>query len=246
MDVKPNFQVIKKPWYRKTWGIVVIFLSLIVLLIVLIFTLQLANYTKQINLGNISTTDFSKTSQETNTSSTPTVGNDLATLTDPFIGNPDASVVIVEFGDFECPFCGQVFPTVREMQAEFSEQVLFVWRDLPLRDIHPNAQKAAEAGECAHEQGKFWPYHDKLFINQHFLAVSDLKSYAQQIGLEVKQFDLCLDSGKYTDEVNEDLQAALAAGAQGTPTFIINDQLVSGVIPRETFRQVILQLLAEN
>jgi len=243
MDVKPNFQITKKPWYRKTWGIFVIFLSIIGLLIILIFILQLADYTKQINLGSISTENFSKTSPGTNSSSAPIKHNELATLTDPYIGNPEARVVIIEFGDFECPFCLRAFPIVREIQAEFSDQVLFIWLDLPLRDIHPNAQKAAEAGECAHEQGKFWEYHDKLFINQDFLAVSDLKNYAQQIGLKSEQFNSCLDSGKYTQEVDEDLQVALEAGAEGTPTFFINGQLVTGIIPRDTFREVIEQLL---
>lgn len=246
MEIEPNLTNTNKPWYRKTWGILSLFGGSLIILVAVLFLVQVMTYTNQINLGNVDTEGFSKTDSFADVQVGLITREQLETRDDPMLGNPEAAVVIVEFGDFQCPFCKNAFPTVREMQTEFKDQVLFIWRDMPLRDIHPQAQKAAEAGECAHEQGKFWEYHDKLFINQTRLGIDDLKDYARQVGLNGTQFDLCLDSNKYAFEVEQDLQDAMQAGVQGTPTFFINGQLIAGVIPRDTFRQIIIQLLSDN
>ncbi len=110
-----------------------------------------------------------------------------------------------------------------------------MYRDFPLTSIHQYAQKAAEASECADDQGKFWEYHDLLFANQGALDVDSLKGYAKQLGLDTSTFNSCLDEGKQTAEVEKDSQDAQAAGASGTPAFFINGQLVSGAIPFEDY-----------
>lgn len=161
------------------------------------------------------------------------------TLKDPIIGPNDAKLTIVSFQDFECPYCGRVFPTYKRIQAQYKDQVKFVFRDLPLSSIHPNAQKAAEAAQCAHEQGKFDQYHDRLFLNQNRLSVTDLKNHAAAINLDTQRFDNCLDSGEYEEEVLSDAADALAAGASGTPTFFFNGNRVDGVITEEGFKQII-------
>jgi protein-disulfide isomerase len=164
---------------------------------------------------------------------------------DPQIGKREAKVRVVEFTDFECPYCQQVFSTVREIIAKYGEQIYFVYRDFPVSDIHPEAEKAAEASNCAQEQGKFWPMHDKLFINQNDLSLSSLKRYAQEIGLEIKAFNNCLNTGKYLKEVEQDYLDGQKLGVKGTPTFFINGYRISGVIPRDLFITLIEKGLSE-
>ncbi|MBI5037703.1 MAG: DsbA family protein [Candidatus Kerfeldbacteria bacterium] len=168
----------------------------------------------------------------------------LDTADDPVEGNPDATIVIVEFSDFQCPFCFQAFPIVRELINAYGQDVKFVYRDFPITDSHPQAQKAAEAGECAHVQGRFWEMHDKLFLNQNDLSVPSLKRYANEIGLDTELFNQCLDSNAYADEVEEDFVAGLAAGVTGTPTFFINGRPFTGSVTFDQFAEIIDQLKA--
>ena len=118
-----------------------------------------------------------------------------------------------------------------------------MYRHFPLTSIHPNAQKAAEASECAAEQGKFWEFHDKLFANQTALAITNLKTYAKDLGLNQTQFDSCLDSSKYAAKVNQQASEAQAAGVTGTPGTFVNDELVRGAYPVSAFTQIIDPLL---
>lgn len=164
---------------------------------------------------------------------------------DPSWGPKDASVVIVEFADFQCPFCARhAQQTLPGLKKAYGDKVRYIYRDFPISSIHPFAQKAAEAGQCAQDQGLFWEYHDLLFANQDALAVSDLKSYAKKVGADSAEFNSCLDSGKNQQEVLRDLQDGGAAGVTGTPGFLINGQLVTGAQPLEQFQKVIDQFLA--
>ena len=164
---------------------------------------------------------------------------------DPFIGNKNAPVTMIEFSDFQCPFCKRFRDqTFDQLKAQYIDtgKVKFVYRDFPLSSIHPNAQKAAEAAECADDQGKFWEYHDKIFEGQSVWAssgVSVFKQYAQELGLDSKKFNDCLDSGKYKNEVEKDLSDATKTGGQGTPYFLIGNQPVSGAQPFSAFQQAI-------
>lgn len=158
---------------------------------------------------------------------------------DPTLGPDTADVTIVMFEDFECPFCGKASPVIKAMREEFGDSVRFVYRDFPLTSIHPNAQKAAEAGQCAHAQGKFWEYHDLLFKNQTKLAVDDLKTYASTLGVNTIQFNTCLDTGEYADEVQQDFEDGVRAGVSGTPTFFFNGNPVKGVLTQNAFVQII-------
>ncbi len=165
----------------------------------------------------------------------------IATADDPSKGGIDAKIVIVEFSDFQCPYCFQSFPVVRELISAYGDQIKFIYRDFPLKN---NSQKAAEAGECAHEQGKFWEMHDKLFINQNDLSVLALKRYASELGLDESSFNECLDSGRYVTEVQEDLSDGLLAGVDGTPTFFINDYEFQGSVTVDAFKMIIDELIA--
>jgi protein-disulfide isomerase len=154
---------------------------------------------------------------------TPTPGPvDVSVDDDPALGPADAPVTIIEFGDFQCPGCG-IFNTqmLPQILSHYGDRVRFVFRDFPLTSIHQYALKAAEAADCANEQGAYWKYHDVLYDNQSALDDASLKEYAASLGLDTAVFDQCLDSDKYVSEIQKDYQDAIAAGAPGTPSFFV-------------------------
>lgn len=162
----------------------------------------------------------------------------------PSKGPADARITIVEFSDFQCPYCQRAAATVEAVLAKYPEDVRFVYRHLPLDRIHPNARGAAEAAACADEQGQFWAYHDKLFENNRALGKEDLLRYATDAGLDAARFQACFDERRFKDKVEADLQAARAVGISGTPAFVVNGILLSGAQPAEAFYKVIDQELA--
>ena len=158
---------------------------------------------------------------------------------DPFYGDAKAAVTIVEFSDFQCPYCLRAMPTLKQVQQKYGSRVRVVWKDFPLFRIHPEALKAAEAGRCAEEQGKFWPYHDRLFANQNALMVDDLKKHAQDLSLDTARFNMCLDASKYAARVKEGIDAGNALGVSSTPTLFINGRILPGAYPIEEISAVI-------
>ena len=166
---------------------------------------------------------------------------------DPMMGDANAPVTIVEFSDFECPFCGKFYSeTLRQLKNEYIDtgKVKLIYRDFPL-DFHQNAQKAAEAAECADDQEKFWEMHDVIFENQRSLSVSSLKQFAGQIGLDTGEFNSCLDSGKHSGEVQNDFREGASYGVSGTPSFFINGIQLVGAQPFSAFKQIIDSQLAK-
>ena len=158
---------------------------------------------------------------------------------DPALGDASAAVTLVEFSDFQCPFCARVMPTLKQVQQAYGDRVRIVWKDFPLTSIHPQAFKAAEAGQCAREQGKFWEYHDRLFANQQALEPELLKKYAADAGLDAAKFSACLDTAKYGDRVQEQMGVGTGLGVSSTPTVFINGRLVSGAQPYDVFTTII-------
>jgi len=179
---------------------------------------------------------------------------------DPVKGDPDAPVTIIEFSDFQCPFCSrfyqQTLPLIEKNYIE-TGKVKLVYRDLPLASIHPNAIPSHIAAECADEQGKFWEYHDALFENQsqwNRLGLDELKNvfkqYADDLELDAASYDACLDSSDIVDEINEDLSDARTLGATGTPTFFIGTEKdgfvkITGAQPYIVFQASIDELLSQ-
>ena len=154
-------------------------------------------------------------------------------------GPKDAPVTIVEFSDFQCPFCRNVVPTVKELMRQYPATVRWAFRDFPLASLHPKAPKAAEAARCAGEQGKFWEYHDLLFDSQAQATVEDFKRFADQLKLDPKGFASCLDSGRQKAAVQSDVEEGARLGITGTPTFFINGRMLVGAQPLESFRGII-------
>jgi protein-disulfide isomerase len=158
---------------------------------------------------------------------------------DPSLGPANAPVTLVEFSDFQCPFCQRVAPTLKELRSRYGDRIRIVWKDFPLTQIHPEAFDAAQAGLCAQEQGKFWDYHDRLFANQAALQRDALKKYAADTGMDAATFSACLDSNKYQARVQASLDAGSRLGIGSTPTTYINGRAVTGAQPLEAFTAII-------
>jgi predicted DsbA family dithiol-disulfide isomerase len=163
----------------------------------------------------------------------------------PSAGNPAAPVTVVEFSDFQCPFCQRFAPTLRQVARDYGDRVHVVYRQYPITTIHPDAFKAAEASLCANEQGKFWEMHDAMFAQQDRLQVRELKALAGRLGLDRERFDACLDAGRHVEQVQQDLAEGSRAGITGTPAVFVNGvELPGGAVPYETVRQAIDRELA--
>ena len=159
-------------------------------------------------------------------------------------GNPKAPVTIVEFSDFQCPFCTRVNGTLLELLVKYKDRINLAYLDFPLDPIHPRAHKAAEASRCALDQGKFWEYHDLLFIDASKLDDAGLAGHARTLGLDGKRFDSCLSEGKFKAAVDKDAAAGAQMGVEGTPGFFINGVFLNGAQPASAFEKIIDSELA--
>ncbi len=171
----------------------------------------------------------------------PNIRQDVKYDDAPVKGDKDAKITIIEFSDFQCPFCGrfyeQALPSIQKEYIDTGKAKL-AFKHLPL-SFHEYAMPAAEASECANEQGKFWEYHDKIFANQGLLNNDMLNTWAKDVGLDTDKFDKCMKEGKYKSKIQKDLSDASAYGASGTPTFFINGKILVGAQPFSAFKQVI-------
>lgn len=159
---------------------------------------------------------------------------------DPVLGAEDAPITIVEFGDFQCPFCTRhAQETEPRLRADYGDQIRFVYKDFPLSSIHADAFSAALSGQCAQEQGKFWEFYDLLFSGRLGLGREAYDSYAQELGLDITAFDQCLDEERYADQVQADYDLGVQLGVSSTPTFFINGVAVVGAQPYSLFAQII-------
>jgi protein-disulfide isomerase len=149
-------------------------------------------------------------------------------------GPADAPATLLEYGDYECPFCGAAYPIVKEVQSRLGDQLRFVFRNFPITTSHPHAELAAEAAEAADAQGKFWEMHDLLYENQQQLEEADLHRYAEQLGLDVDRFDDELTRHAHAERVREDFMSGVRSGVNGTPTFYVNGVRHDGDYQLET------------
>lgn len=241
-----------RPWYTRPWLMIGLFVLTIVIVLGAAFAFEVNTIRNELESG---TFDFSRLSEEY--ADDVTARDDAAALQtggvvtvseddDPYLGTDEALVVIVAFEDFECPFCAQGFPEIREIMAQYGDRVRFVFRDFPNIASHTQAQDAALAAECADDQDKFWEMHDKLYQNQPNFTESELKNYAREIGLSTTLFNQCFDAQTHLAEIQNDVQDGLAAGAVGTPTFFVNGVKVQGPISSENWKLIIDSMLPSS
>lgn len=237
---------IKKSTYNK------ILAAVVVLAIALSFTAGYVTGGSGKATANIAGSALAPTQPPAPQAQPPAGRTQVSLDDDPQIGDKNAKVAVIEFSDFQCPFCGRFFTqTLPQVKSEYVDtgKVRFVYRDFPLDTIHPQATPAAQAAECADEQGQFWEYHDKIFQNQASMNDASYKAWAAELGLNTQQFNQCYDSKKYSSEIQKDFQDGVTAGVSGTPTFYIGNtqkgyvQLV-GAQPYSVIKQAIDQELA--
>jgi protein-disulfide isomerase len=164
----------------------------------------------------------------------------------PTRGPENAPVTLVEFSDFQCPYCGRVQSVLQKIRETYKDQVKLVYKDFPLPQLHPQAPKAAEAARCAREQDKYWDYHDRLFQDAKDLTPDKLKRYAADLQLDTAAFDACLDSGKYAAAVRQDMAQGAELGVNSTPSFFVNGRFLSGAQPFSAFQALINEVLASK
>lgn len=169
----------------------------------------------------------------------------LATGDDPALGSPTAAVTIVEFGDFGCPYTRQESYVLRALATKFGSSIRYIYRDFPLEELHPGAERAAAAATCADNQGKFWEFHDALFTTDD-IGETRILEVADEIGLNVDQFVTCVNDESALDEMGEDLADGIDAGVTGTPTFFVNGEIIEGAVPYDLFVNVIEAFLAKK
>ncbi len=159
-------------------------------------------------------------------------------------GPSGAPITIIEISEFQCPYCSKAKETVDELMKIYPDEIRLVFKHLPL-DFHKNAQKAAEAFECAGEQGKYWEMYDKLFNSRENLEIANLKKYAKELNLQTSQFDSCLNSGKYDEKIKNDIKEMQEFGISGTPGFFVNKQFIGGAQPLEAFEEAVKKELSK-
>jgi len=152
-------------------------------------------------------------------------------------GNKEATLELVEYGDYECPHCGHAHPILKKIVKEFGPRLKFVFRNFPLSEMHPHAVSAAVAAEAAARQGKFWEMHDIIFEHQHHLEPGDLHMYAKKIGLDLQQFMNDIQDNAIIDHINDDIESGLRSGVNGTPSFYINGKKYEGDWEFEPFAE---------
>lgn len=160
-------------------------------------------------------------------------------------GNPDASVTLVEYGDYECPYCGMAYPVVQQVQEHFGEQLRFVFRNFPLAEVHPFAKDAAETAEFAADHDLFWEMHDLIFENQGSLNIPLLLELGKSLDLPVKELELAIRTQKYEPKIRKDFLSGLRSGVNGTPTFFINSQRHDGPFQYENLVSAIESVFAK-
>ncbi len=213
------------------------------------FLLSFSAYRNAVDGGTTKTAAVSNTNTADTTGATPSPTTPVDVKVDEkndwITGNKNAKVTLVEFSDFECPFCSQFEPTVTKVLADYKDKVRVVYKHYPLSSIHPQAQKAAEAAECAGDQKKFWEMHAKLFANQSTLSIANFKTWAKDLGLKESTFNSCLDENKKASKVAADQKYGDSLGVTGTPTSFVNGYAVQGAQSYDFVKSLIDQELAK-
>lgn len=242
---------VKKPWYKTAKGIILIIFLLLLLAVMIIFAVFFVFYIWQIRYGDVEklarefnsgkfTLAYQAASKEENVP-VEDIGKYVRAF-DPVFGAKNAKIIILFFVDFQCPFCREAYPGFKKVMEKYAPAVKFVFKNLPLAEIHADAMNVANAAACAAEQGKFWQYYDGLFAIERF-GEQDLSRLSQAVGLEPKMFGACYEGKKFQTRIDHDMVDAAALDVRGTPTYFVNGVKLEGVIDSATWDKVILEFL---
>lgn len=239
-----------KHWYHSGWKVALVGFLTLVVVSILGFGGLTFYYWREIRAGRgaeLTQKLYGEFSASGSNSSPALIKRgELETADDPFLGNANAEIVIVEFIDFKCPNCKAALPIMKQVLAKYGQKVKLIVRDFPAESLHPGANQMAELAGCAYNQGLFWPVHDWLFENQENLPESidaaDLKGVSDLTGLDYKKLSDCFNNHAMRTEVNRDYADAFKFGVNGTPTFFVNGEKVEGVVPLEAWEDFFSKL----
>ncbi|MFW0862590.1 MAG: DsbA family protein [Candidatus Komeilibacteria bacterium] len=217
---------IMKPWYKKWWGVLIIFLGIFLLASILSFSWAVYERVQELR-------------DEQFVSLRQDYLEGLAPGYSPRLGSENPVLTIVEFSDFQCPFCAESAPIMKQIMNEYGGLVQFVYRHMPVDSLHPDAWNASLASTCADEQNAFWTYHDKLFTEQDNLSKDNLFAIAENLGMNMDQFKKCFDSEKYASQVRRDMNDGAELEIEGTPTFFANGEMLSGVLRYDQWKIIL-------
>lgn len=235
-----------KPWRKRLSGRI-----LTIALIILIFIALYFAFTFFANLWHLSRGDIYNEDSRSWISVGQYQENQqgisaLLTEDDPALGSDEPLIYIVAYESFACPFCKDNQKDIQQVLDKYNGLVRFIFKDFPTESLHPNVFEAHLAAGCAQDQDKFWEYHDVLFANQEQHTKSDLKKYAENLGLNTAEFDACLDNEEHAQEIRQDFAQGVDLGVVGTPSYVINGQLVPGEIPFDIWEQILAYLIQQE
>lgn len=238
----PSYEPRPRPWYRRPWGrALLVATTLVILVLAMASAIVYQVWSDSTGEPQLVLTP---SAPATDVAAKSERRRQIEKLDRPLFGNEQARVVVVEFSDFQCPYCTQEFPVVRAMMNKYQDDILFIYRHFPIEGESSIA--IAQATMCAHEQGKFWAMHDRLFVNHDELIIDSptvVRQAALQSGVAMPSFDECLRNGTFAAAVNEDAIDGAALGVRGTPTFFVNGNIIEGVVSAEQWDTIITRAL---
>lgn len=239
-----------KVWYQrlwnKVWGKVLLVLLVLLIMYFVYFLVSTIINMYHVNKGDIYNEELNKWITQEEFVDNQKFVADLVTDDDPWLGAEEPLIYVVAYESFGCPYCQENQADLKKLLANFGNIVRFVTKDFPTEELHPNVFKAHLAAACAHEQGRYWEYHDILYQHQGNFSNAELKDYAQEIGLKINDFNDCLDNETHQQEIRQDYASGVQLGVQGTPSYIINSNLIPGVISYENWEGIIGFILQEG
>lgn len=232
-----------KPWYKRMWGkILLVFVSLIMFFFLYFgFKVIVGYYHAQ--KGEIFNPELNIWLSEDQYEANQKLAADIMTDDDPWLGAENPVINIVAFESFSCPFCKADQPNIKRVLEKFGSLIRFTTRDFPTEGIHPGVFEAHLAAACAGEQGTYWEYRDILFENQDKFDKKNLKLLAKNLGISISKFDQCLDDEKYASEIRQDRSEGYDLGVEGTPTYVVNGNVIPGSISYELWEEIIGYIL---
>ncbi|MCD4761212.1 DsbA family protein [bacterium] len=231
------------PWRKRWWGKTIIALLILFFLGVVYTGLRMINSIQHINKGEFYNVDLGIWVTEQQYKDAQIGLADLLTEDDPWRGSHEPLINVIAYESFGCPFCKDNQPDLNKMMDKFGAVVRFTTKDFPTESLHPNVFNAHLAAACANEQQKYWEYYDLLFTNQGNFQRAHLKSLAEDINLDIEQFNECLDKDEFGREIRQDYSSGVEIGVVGTPSYIINGHLIAGAIPYDLWEQIVSYIL---
>ncbi len=238
--ITPQYALKPRRWYKRWWGVMLLTILAFFLILAFAIAFETLDLMLQLRSGKLTYADL--TGEQTNQNGLSPL--ELTSGNQPYLGNPDAKITIVEFADFKCPYSQQAYPIMQRLINNNKDKIKFIFRDFPITS--EDSLLAAEAANCAFEQSNFafWAMHDRLFTDQNSITTEGVQKVSSDLGLDTARFGNCLNTKKYDGEISKDLSLGQKFGAKKTPTFFINGEKIEGVWPIENWQKAIDYLLA--